>query len=259
MNRALAALLALCALAMPLVGRTQIVGTQIPSMPDSGSVELDRGSFQIYQADQLLGTEVFSFVGNGDSLLVTSRTFQVLPSGDTLRKDVAQVVGLYDYGLRSYRSKQRLAGHLLSRGLHLGDTTVTSARQFDERGEVDELVLPPGRVFVVDPKMFVSFDLICRSLNGKTFERRPIVLFVMGPRDTMIEAMATDLGSETIRWGARPIQARKLEIGDERTKFIAWAAPGGKLLRLSETTSGLRVERQPAAVRSRASRPKPGG
>ena len=254
MKRLLPAVLALGALAMPLVARTQV-----PALPDTGSVELDHGSFQIYQADKLLGSEVFAFVSSGDSLLVTSRTFQVLPGGDTLRKDVAQVVGLYDYGLRSYRSKQRFAGHLLSRGLHLGDTTVTSARQFDVSGQVDEFVLPPGRLFVIDPKMFVCFDLICRSLQGKIFDRRPLALFVLGLRDTMIEATATDLGSETIRWGARPIQARKLEIGDEQTKFIAWAAPGGKLLRLAETVSGLRVEREPAAVKSRASRPKPGG
>ncbi len=254
MKRLLLAVLACCALAIPLVARPQI-----SSMPDSGGVELDRGSFQIYQADQLLGTEVFAFVGNGDSLLVTSRSLQVLPGGDTLRKDVAQVLGLYDYGLRSYRSKQHFAGHRIGRGLRLGDTTLTSERQYDESGEVDQLVLPPGRIFVMDPKIFVCFDLICRSLHGKSFDRRPLILFVMGPRDTMIETTATDLGSETIRWGARPIQARKLEIGDERMKFIAWAAPGGKLLRLAETVSGLRVERVPAAVKSRASKPKSGG
>ena len=254
MKRLLPAVLVLSALAMPLLARTQV-----SDFPDSGGVPIDRGNFQIYQSDRLLGTEVFALVGNGDSLLVTSRSFQVLPGGDTLRKDLAQVVGLYDYGLRSYRSQQRLAGHLLSRGLHLGDTTVTSARQFDEHGEVDEFVLPPGRVFVIDPKMFVCFDLICRSLHGKIFDQRPLVLFVLGLRDTMIEATATDLGSETIRWGARPILARKLAIGDARTKFIAWAAPGGRLLRLAETQSGLRVEREPAAVRSRASKPKPGG
>jgi hypothetical protein len=75
----------------------------------------------------------------------------------------------------------------------------------------------------------------------------------------VIEATATDLGSDTIRWGARPIQARKLEIGDEHMKFIAWAAPGGRMLRLAEPVSGLRVEREPAAVKSRAPKPKPGG
>ncbi len=254
MMRPVLAVLVSGVLALPLVARTQD-----RAVPGEGSVEIDRGSFRIYQAEQLLGTEVFAFVGYGDSLLVSSRSFQVLPGGDTLRKDVAQILGLYDYGLRNYRSKQHFAGHVLGRGLRLGDTTITSERQYDGSGDVDELVLPPGRVFVMDPKMFVCFDLICRSLHGKTFDRRPVVLFVMGPRDTMIEATATDLGSETIRWGARPVQARKLEIGDGHMKFIAWAAPGGRMLRLAEPVSGLRVEREPAAVKSRAPKPKPGG
>src|SRR5882672_6204076 len=117
MMRPLLAVLVSGVLALPLVARTQsLMGPE--TVPQGESVEIDRGSFRIYQADQLLGTEVFAFVGYGDSLLVTSRSFQVLPGGDTLRKDVAQILGLYDYGLRNYRSTQRFAGHVLRRGLH---------------------------------------------------------------------------------------------------------------------------------------------
>ena len=252
MNRLLKALPAPLALAA-LLG----AAARVPAQTEDKGVELDRGSFEIYQGDRLLGTEIFAFVSHGDSLLVTSRSFQVLPNGDTLRKDVAQVVGLNDYGLRSYRSKQHLEGHLLARALRLGDTTLTSERQLDGGGEVDQYALPPGRMFVMDPKMFVCFDLMCRSLQGKTFDTRPLTLFVMGVRDTALEITATDAGSEPIRWGARTIQARRIEIGDGRLKFVAWAAPSGRMLRLAETASGLRVERQAAAVKPRAARPKP--
>jgi len=117
--------------------------------------------------------------------------------------------------------------------------------------------LPPGRVFVVDPKVFICFDLICRSLHGKVFEHRPLTLFVLGARDSVVEATATDLGGETIRWGERPILARKMSIGDAQTTFVAWAAPRGNLLRLEETASGLRVERSPPAVKRPAPKPKP--
>ncbi len=251
MNRLLKALPAPLALAA-LLG----AAARVPAQTED-QVELDRGSFEIYQDDRLLGTEIFAFVSHGDSLLVTSRSFQVLPNGDTLRKDVAQVLGLYDYGLRSYRSKQHLEGHVLARALRLGDTTLTSERQLDGGGEVDQYPLPPGRMFVMDPKMFVCFDLVCRSLHGKAFDRRPLTLFVMGLRDTTLELTATDAGSESIRWGARAIQARRLEIGDERLKFVAWASPSGRMLRLAEAVSGLRVERQAAAVKPRAPRLKP--
>src|SRR6058998_2257184 len=101
MKRLLPAALALCALASPAAA--QAVD---PSFAEGEGTEIDRGSFRIYQSDKLLGTEVFGLISNGDSLLVTSLSFQVLPGADTLRKTVAQVVGLMDYGLRSYRSTQ---------------------------------------------------------------------------------------------------------------------------------------------------------
>jgi len=254
MKRLLPVTLALCAIVFPAATRAQG-----ETFPEQGSVELDRGSFRIYQSDKFLGTEVFALASSGDSLLVTSRSFQLLPGADTLRKDVAQVVGLNDFGLRSYLSKQQYGGHTLTRGLELGDTAITSYRQDELGGASDSFVLPPGRVFIMDPKAFICFDLICRSLHGKVFDRRPLTLFVLGPRDSMIEVTATDLGPETIRWGSRPVQARKLSIGDAHTTFIAWAAPRGHLLRLAETTTGLRVEREPPALKPRAPKPKPGG
>ena len=254
MKRLLPAALALFAIAFPA-----ITHAQSDLALETGGTELDRGSFRIYQSDKLIGTEVFSIVSNGDSMLVSTRSFQVIPGADTLRKTVAQVVGVLDLGLRTYRSQQLYGGHSLVRGLNLSDTSFASYRQFDGRGEGDGLVLPPGRVFVMDPKVFMCFDLICRSLHGKAFDQRPLTLFVMGPRDTMIEVAAADLGTETIRWGSRPVQARKLSIGDGHTTFLVWAAPRGHLLRLTQAATGLRVERDPPALKPRAPAPKPRG
>jgi len=255
MKRLLTAALALCALASPAAAQVAMD----PDFTEGGGTEIDRGSFRIYQSDKLLGTEVFVLMSNGDSLLVTSRSFQVLPGADTLRKTVAQVVGLMDYGLRSYRSTQHYGGHTLSRALFLADTSFSASRQLDQQGSADWYPLPPGRVFVMDPKSFICFDLICRSLQGKVFDQRPLKLFVLGPRDTMLDVTAADLGSETVRWGSRPVQARKLSIGDARTTFTVWVAPRGNLLRLAETTTGLRVERDPPAIKARAPKPKPTG
>lgn len=254
MKPALLAGLALGLLALAPPAHAQFSGA--PAFSDTGSFAVDAGSFRISQSGHMLGSEVFSFTGRGDSMLVQSRTFQVLSSGDTLRKDVAQVVSLMDFGLRSYHSKQIAGGHTLTRGLELGDTAFISFRQIDQQGEGDVLVLPPGRVFVLDPKAFICFDLICRSLNKKVFETWPLTLIVLGPRDSVLAATATDLGTETIRWGSKPVQAHKLGIGDANTTFTAWAGPSGSMLRLEESTTGLRVERDAPAVKPRP-RPKP--
>ena len=132
MKRLLSAALALCAVALPATPHAQA-----PAPSGDAMVELDRGSFLIYQSGRLLGTEVFALVSSGDSLIVTSRSFQVLSSDDTLRKDVAQVVGLFDFGLRNYMSKQTIGRLTLTRGLDLSDTAFTSFRQYGGLGEGD--------------------------------------------------------------------------------------------------------------------------
>ena len=228
-----------------------------PAIPEAETTTIDEGSFRIYQSGRLLGAEVFRIAGHGDSMLVTSRTYQVLPSGDTLRKDVAQVVGRMDFGLHNYHSKLTSGGHTLIRGLELGDTTFTSYRQFDGRGEGDVMVLPPGRMFVVDPKSFICFDVICRSIQDQVFDRRPLTLLILGQRDSLLDGSAVDQGSETVRWGGKPVTARKLAIGDANATFTVWASPHGGLLRLEQAESGLRVERDPPAAKPRPKKPAP--
>jgi hypothetical protein len=255
MSRHLAVVLVLTVLAAAGLAGAQPGG---PPTLEGETYTIDEGSLRIYQSGRFLGAEVFKISGHGDSMLVTSRTFQVLPNGDTLRKDLAQVVGRMDFGLHNYHSKMKAGGHTLIRGLELGDTTYTSYRQIDGSGEGDVLVLPPGRVFVVDPKSFICFDVICRSIQGQVFDRRPLTLLVLGSPDSLLEAAAVDQGSETIRWGGKPVIARKLTIGDANTAFTVWASPHGGLLRLEQSESGLRVERDPPAVKPRSKTPPPG-
>jgi len=103
------------------------------------------------------------------------------------------------------------------------------------------------------------------NLSGASLERRPIHLLALGPRDTMLDAVVVERGTETIRWGGKPVVAHKMDIvADSRTTFTAWTGTKGQLLRLTEPVSGLRVQREPPAVRRKAAPspvppPKPGG
>ena len=257
MKRLLPVLPALCAVAAAAYGQFNP-----PPLAESDLTTVDKGTFLIYQGNQLLGTEVWAVESSGDSLLVKSRSFQVI-GPDTVRKDVAEVVGS-EYGLRNYMSKQTYQGHTLSRALILGDTSFASYRQYDLRGSGDQLVLPPGRMFVMDPKAFICFDLICRSLKGASFEQRPIILLVLGPRDSVVQATATDRGIDTVTWGGRTIASHRYRVGDARTSFDLWALPSGGLLNLEEPRSGLRIERQAAPLKRRSAtpprpRPRPHG
>ena len=78
--------------------------------------------------------------------------------------------------------------------------------------------------------------------------------FVLAAEDTTVDAMVTDMGKEMIRWGAKPVQARKLRIGDTTSEFFAMVGPQGYMLQLLQPSTGLRVVRKAQDVKPPGSR-----
>jgi hypothetical protein len=229
----------------------------MPASARSAPTLLEDGTFKVYQSDRAVGAETFSYERSGDSLMVLSNVYQTIPTSDggqVFEKKVLLLTGAFDYALRQYQSEQKFRQQTLVRGIEPHDTTVTLYRELNGRGEGTSYTLPPGRPFVIDAGVFTLFDVICRNLHRQSFQSRPILVVALGTRDSVYEARATDLGTETIRWGAKPIQARKLEIGDAANSFIVWVAPAGHMLRLQHAASGLRVERDAPKIKSAARR-----
>lgn len=223
---------------------------------------IDQGSFKIYRHDQALGAETFEISEGHDSLVVRARQYlsiQTSQGEEPLERGADLLVSRVDYSVRDYQSTRTFHGATTTRGLVLADTHYVAYREGQGLGEGESRVLPPGRLYVMDSQLVTLFDLICRSFHAKAFESRPINLLALGPRDTLLEAKVTVLPSETIRWGARPVVARKLQIVvDTQTTFTLWVGPLGQMLRLSEPVGGLRAERDPPDVKRRVP-PKPGG
>ena len=224
---------------------------------------VDKGSFKIYRNDKALGAETFEFSELQDSLVVQARQYLKIqtPDGEESVERAADVyVNRLDYSVRDYQSTRTFRGKTTRRGLALSDTHYVAFRENEAGGDGESRVLPPGRLYVMDSQIITLFDLVCRSLHGKTFDSRSLNLLALGPRDTMLDARATVVGSETIRWGGKPVVTRKLTLAaDSQTTFTLWVSPQGKLLRLSEPLGGLRAEREPPPVKSRAATPKSGG
>jgi len=220
----------------------------------------DRGMYQVHVRDRALGTEAFSFDIQGDSILVFSTVHELLPRGggvDTLDKRAAVAMDSLDYDLLGYESHALLDGQRLSRTLDLGDTALTAYMESERAGIGNRLVRPPGRLYVIDQQVFVLFDLILRTLHGSTLEERSVNVLSLGMRDTVLAVKVRRLGTETIRWGARPVQAQRFSIEDNSSAFLAWVSPAGMMLRLTEPNIGLRVEREPPPARR--PRKPPGG
>jgi hypothetical protein len=226
---------------------------------------VDHGNFILYLHDKALGAENFSFEARADSMTCLARSYRTeQATGHQLSagKSVGLTLGRRDWAFRYFQSQEEIRGEKMVHGALMvpNDTVVTIFQETNGGGGAERVVAPPGRLFVLDPGMYSLFDVICIYLHGMTFTTRPLNLLTFGARDTIIEAEVTDLGTEPIRWGARPVRSRKLQISDGTTTFLLWTDPAGKMLRLAHEASGLRVERDPPPVRKRASpAPKPGG
>ncbi len=217
----------------------------------------DAGAYQVFVGSRALGLEYFSFEPHGDSIMVFSHVRQAIRGDeDSLKKDMAIVASYPDYDLRSYESNQHFRGIHLKRRLALGDTIFVSYLEQNEQGTAETLVRPPGRLYVIDPQLFVLFDVLGRNLHRQSFASRPVSFVVLGQPDTTVEATATDLGTEPIRWGAREVQAHKYRLSDAGAEFLLWTSPQGRLLRLTQPASELRVELQPPKIRPARRRPR---
>jgi len=228
---------------------------------------IDQGNYLVSLSGRSIGAENFTIVARSDSVncmahsFVTKRTDR---GEETIEKTMGWLANRGDWSLRYYQSDETYRGETVVRGvLQLeGDTALTVfVENKSGGGTAYRRAAPPGRFFVLDSGLYTLFDLICLSLHGKTFVTRPLNLMSIGPPDSLFEAEVKDLGHETIRWGARPVQARKVQISDGSITFVAWMSPDrGRLLRLTHEASGLRVEREAPPVKRRSpTPPKPGG
>ena len=226
---------------------------------------IDQGNYVISVGDRPIGAENFSIESRSDSVYCIAKSYLTRrsPDGDqTVEKVMGWSANRSDWSLRYYQSNETFRGATLTRGVVQlqGDTALTVfVENRDGGGVANRRVAPPGRLFILDSGLYTLFNLICLSFHERTFTTRPVNLLAVGPPDTLLEAQATDLGHETIRWGARPVQARKVQISDGSTTFIAWMSPDrGRMLRLMHQASGLRIDREAPPVKKRST-PKTGG
>lgn len=209
---------------------------------------VDQGIYRISVAGRPVGFEPFTWSIHFDSLIVESAYRQPLRAGDTLRKDQQLVVRTFDNDLVFYRSTLVLPGSpALTRGLTVGDTVFTLYREHEAGGGSGVTHLKPGgRLFVIESNAYALFDLLFRELASRRgWEERPVHLVLLGAADTVLTSTAKTLGTQRVRWGNTPLEARKFSLSDGRTVFYAWIGPDGRMLRLEQPSIGLIVEREP--------------
>jgi hypothetical protein len=225
---------------------------------------LDEGHFVITSGGRRVGTEDFTFRVVADSLCLSSQSLTIQDPGDgkadTVDKRLFVAVGKDDYLLHAYQSNESFRGKEQVRGIVMGDTLFTLYREYDGRGQGDRLVLPPGRMYVMDSRLYSLFELLLLSLKGQTFQQRPVFVLALGDRDTLVEATVARGGRDTLRIGGQPTVTTRWHLTQGPVTLDLWTDAQGRLMRIAHPPTRLVVERQPAAA-VKPSRPssKPGG
>lgn len=229
------------------------------SAAGQGAPAPDRATFQISVHDQPIGYELIQIENSTDSLRVASSSVQMLGRAhtDSLIKQTKVIATIEDLDLRAYASSTRFMGDILERGVECEDTLLHLSSVTNHRGDQVIVPRPPGRLFVIDAGSFVSFNLICRMLRGRAFVTRPVNMLILGPRDTVVTATVEDGGTETLKWGTGPVTARRVTLTDRDSRYVMWMDATGRMLRLENAWSGVRVERKPPPARTTKAKPKP--
>ncbi len=239
----------------------------LPAAPPAAAlpVTLDLGRFTLSQDGQPARVEDFVFDRYGDSLVVRAASSPWREKAEDLRFDkfMMLVADARDFELLSYSSQFGARADTLRRGITLarGDTAFTLWREHNGWGTGDALARPPGRLYVLDAPLFTLFGYIGWTMQGRTFDRRPINIVVLGARDTVVVGTVTDAGTEELTWNGQAVEARKLLIGDQQTTVEAWFTSDGHMLRLLQERTGIRAERDPPAAAgppAREEEPPPG-
>lgn len=251
--------LAVFALLLLPAAISQSSGARLLPVPNPHGAVVDSGRFTVTVAGRVVGHETFSLQTASDTLVasVELRQFHTGENGgtDTLLKMVRFAVDTFDFGLRSYTAMQKFRGQSLMRAIVIADTTYTSYTQTGVYGEGNSFLLPPGRIYVLDPPVFTNLDMVCLNLKNKIFKTRPVTMLMMTPSsDTVVTATITSLGRDTIQWAGKGTSARHLTLGDGTVVYDMWIRDDGRLLRLEHKGTQMRVERGAPTARRRTTR-----
>jgi hypothetical protein len=226
--------------------------------------ELDKGALVIYSNDRPVGRETFSLVSVEDTLVFASEctfSMDVGKGPQPMKKTMRYVVLRPSWKFIMYQSVQTVDGTEYIIGVYPGSDTTVSI--YHETGKVggtgDVLYRPPGPLYVVDPWMFALFQAVPTSFGPASVDVRPVNVLALARRDTVVDARIREFGSQTIRWGAKPVSARSLRFEQAGLGYDLWVDPQGRVLRIEHVPSGLRVEREAPKVKARPKTPPHGG
>lgn len=209
-----------------------------------------QASFEIWSGNTRLGIEKFRIYATHDTLISASTVrFDGAPanSGLPFEKRTTFLQRAYDsYPLLFQIVEQPRDDTLRTMSLNcvFRDTMATIYKEVEQRGVGTSVALPPGRLYLLEPGIYLTVQLLVADFAAGTQEtrRQPVLIPSL---EQIVELHLTRGPVEAIVVRGRRVDARHVGITDKLTELIAWVDEKGRLWKLEAPGQGLRVERGP--------------
>jgi hypothetical protein len=205
-------------------------------------------SFEIYSGDHRLGTENFRIYAIADTIIMTSDvTLDGASPGSTLplTKSAAfrqRKFDSYPVAFVAEERTRRDTSRVDRTVCAFGDTVVMITRDRADRGRVESVGLPPGRLYILEPGVYLQLQVLLADFLAHTQEERKQSVLIPSLA-TVIEVELKRGPAEDIVVRGRTVKTTKVEMTDQMTTFDAWLDGDGRMWRLTAPGQPLRVER----------------
>jgi hypothetical protein len=226
------------------------VATIAPKLsPVEKMLFLRAGTFEVWQDTTRLGTEFYTAyltAAKKDSVITTSSVVYDLHSGKRLmhyEKKTLRITGAMDSHLMQYQSAEEIGPQERALAVTTYDTTATIYHEDNGQGDGTVIVVPPGRVYILDPSVYEQVEALTRDFAQSQVPSRTMHALIP-PRDTVITIQMKRGPKEKVQGtGGKPMSAQRVDMYDDLTRIQAWLDDSGNLVRLEAPAQKVRVVR----------------
>ena len=227
------------------------VAAGVPAAPAVDNFEVrQQASFEIWSGDTRLGTEKFRIYASHDTLITTSTVrLDGASAGSALpfEKRTTFLQRAFDsYPLMFQISQQPRSDTTATMSLNcvFRDTSVTIYKEALQRGVGTAVALPPGRLYILEPGVYLQVQLLLADfLAGSQEKRRQAVL--IPSVEQVVDLYLTRGPVEAIVVRGKRVDAQRIDFTDKLTSLVGWVDKNGRMWKLEAPGQGLRVERGP--------------
>jgi len=235
-----------------------------PSPAPAGAdtaTKMHDGSFAIYAGDRRLGTEKFSIYGIADTVIMTSAVMLDGASPES-PLPLTKISAFRQRAFDSYpvafvaEAHSRTDTASVERvSVAFSDTVAMVTRDRADRGRVEAVGLPPGRLYLLEPGVYMQMQVLFADFlaRGQATRKQSVLI----PSLAMVLSIEMTRGDEVDLAGqGRIVHTRRVTMTDGQTTFEAWLDTGGRMWRLVADGQPLHVERLPDKAQAHAARAK---